>query len=151
MRYQIMLWGLSFFLIPVISVSQGMSQGVCVISERRVPGIYGLVLLPNGLPITDATVELRAQHNRERVIAQVRTDENGRFRFGDVGAGRYVVIASHPTLVTLYVPLRVTSRSNRSRRTELVITLNGLIDEPCGGGSVTTRVQGQLETPGGCR
>jgi hypothetical protein len=126
--------------ISVLSVSGRTSQSICVISERKLPLASGVIQFPDKTPVVDATVELREKNDRGRVVAQLKTNEKGRFSFANVPNGKYVIIASSLRMVTLYVPVRIVSSSKRDKKQhELVITLNGLIGEPCGGGAVELR------------
>ena len=111
------------------------AASICVIDEIKLRELEGVVLLPNKIPIPNALVELYERDNHRRKIAEVKADENGRFKFANVKTGKYAITASYPTLITLHVPVRVTSSKSHQHK-EVVITLNGLIGEPCGGGSV---------------
>ena len=113
------------------------AQGVCVIGERRVPAVKGRVTLPNDVPIPNATLELREKDSTGAVVAHGQTDSTGHFELPNAKPGKYVLVAKAEMLSPLYVPLRISSaRSTKNRRTELVIRLNGFVDEPCGGGYV---------------
>lgn|GEM_PF-2685455 len=144
MRYKV--FGSAGFLLLLIMLStSGKAQGICVISEMKISEVKGIIFLPNKIPIPNATVELHEKNSEGRIITQVKTDENGRFRFADVVSGRYAIVASYPTLVTLHVPVRITSKSRKGERKEIVIILNGLIDKPCGDGDAYLQEQRQSE------
>ncbi len=136
-----------FVLTLLLAFSTGRGQGLCVIEPIKVSEVKGLVLLPNKIPIPDATVELHETNSEGKLVGRVKTDANGRFTFNDVRKGKYAVIASYPTLVTLHVPTRVSpSESREKKRREIVIILDGLIDKPCGGGDAYGRKQRETES-----
>ncbi|HEY6045687.1 MAG TPA: carboxypeptidase-like regulatory domain-containing protein [Pyrinomonadaceae bacterium] len=125
---------LSITLLPIPE----KAASICVIDEIKLRELQGVVLLPNKIPIPDAVLVLYERGNERRKIAEIKADENGRFKFTKVKTGKYVITASYPTLITRYVPVRVTSSQSHQHK-EVVITLNGLIGELCGGGSVDSR------------
>lgn len=144
MRYR--AFGLIGFLLLLIMLStSGKAQGICVISEIKISEVKGIILLPNKIPIPSAVVELHDKNSEGHIIAQVKTDENGQFKFADIASGKYAIVASYPTLVTLHVPLRVTSKSHKGEQKKIVIILNGIIDKPCGDGDAYLQVQKQSE------
>jgi hypothetical protein len=139
MRYKV-FGAAVFILLFVMLAASGRAQGICAISEMKISEIKGIILLPNKIPIPDATVELHEKNSEGRLIEQVRSDKDGRFKFNNVASGKYAVVASCPTLVTLHVPVRVrSSKSSKGERKEIVIILNGLIGKPCGDGDVYLR------------
>ena len=141
MRYKV--FGAVLFLLLFVTLSTaGKAQGICVISEIKISEVKGIILLPNKIPIPDATLELHEKNSEGRIIAQVKSDKDGRFKFDGVASGKYAVVASYPTLVTLHVPVRVTSsKPRKGERKEIVIILNGLIDKPCGDGDAYVQEQ----------
>ncbi|HKZ76972.1 MAG TPA: carboxypeptidase-like regulatory domain-containing protein [Pyrinomonadaceae bacterium] len=144
MRYRV-FGSAGFLLLLIMFSTSGKAQSICVISEMKISEVKGIIFLPNKIPIPDATVELHEKNSEGRIIAQVKTDENGRFKFADVASGKYAIVASYPTLVTLHVPVRVTSKARKSEQKEIVIILNGLIDKPCGDGDAYLQDQKQSE------
>jgi hypothetical protein len=127
--------GLFVFSVLLLAFSGGSGQGLCVIEQIKVSEVKGLVMLPNKIPIPDATIELHETNSEGRLVARTKTDANGRFKLNDIRKGKYAVVASYPTLVTLHVPTRVSpSKSPKKKLKEIVIILEGLIDKPCGGG-----------------
>jgi hypothetical protein len=129
----------AFLLLLMALTIPSLAQGICVIDEMRVQTIKGCVTDPNGLPISEATVEL-FKKGTDGVIAKVVTDENGCFSIPDAGPGRYEIAARYPSLKSLYVPVRVTKKSKaQKKQQEIVIVLNGLMNKPCGGGTAHLR------------
>jgi len=138
--------GLIVFVMLLVTVVTVRGQGLCVIEEIKVSEVKGLVLLPNKIPIPDATIQLHETNSEGKLIAQTKTDANGRFKFNDIRKGKYAVIASYPTLVTLHVPTRGSpSESPKKKQREIVIILDGLIDKPCGGGDAYGQTERQTE------
>lgn len=144
MRYKVFASGVFLLLLTMLSTPV-KAQGICVISELKISELKGIILLPNKIPIPDATVELREKNSEGRIITQVKADENGRFKFAEVASGKYAIVASYPTLVTLHVPVRVTRKSGKIEQKEIVIILNGLIGKPCGDGDAYLQEQKQSE------
>jgi hypothetical protein len=131
----------AFLLLLMAFTVPSLAQGICVIDEMRVQTIKGCVTDPNGLPISEATVEL-FKKGADGVIAKVATDENGCFSIPDAAPGRYEIAARYPSLRSLYVPVRVTRESKaQKKQQEIVIVLNGLMDKPCGGGTAHLRAK----------
>jgi hypothetical protein len=145
MRYKV-LGSISILLLLLTLSTSGKAQGICVISEKKISEVKGIILLPNKIPIPDATVELHDKNSEGPIVAQVKADANGRFKFADIAPGKYAVVASYPTLVTLHVPVRVTSKSRKSEKKEIVIILNGIIDKPCGDGEAYLQDQSEKKT-----
>jgi len=128
-----------FLLLLTALRVPSLAQGICVIDEMRVQTIKGCVTDPNGLPISEATIEL-FKKGADEVIAKVVTDENGCFSIADAVQGRYEIAARYPSFRSLYVPVRVTRKSKaQKKQQEIVIVLNGLMDKPCGGGTAHLR------------
>lgn len=149
MRYRV-FGSAGFLLLLIMFSTSAKAQGICVISEIKISEVKGIIFLPNKIPIPDGTVELHEKNSEGRIIAQAKTDENGRFKFADVASGKYAIVASYPTLVTLHVPVRVTSKARKRQQKEIVIILNGLIDKPCGDGDAYVQEQKQSEKAKDC-
>jgi hypothetical protein len=113
------------------------AQGVCVSEERKMPVVRGIVTLPNDVPVPGATLELHEKEYGGKIVAQTQADDRGRFEFTKINSGKYVLVAKAEMLFALSVPIKLTSRPlPKNRRVELLIKLNGLPEEPCGGGRI---------------
>lgn len=117
----------------------GSPQGMCVIGEKRVTAVAGVVVQPNNIPIPDATIRLHTETYEGPVVEEVKADADGRFQLGAVAPGKYTLVVSFTYLETLYIPLRVVRQKRNDPGRELIITMNGLVGEPCGGGGIEVK------------
>jgi len=109
------------------------AQDVCVITEKRVPEIKGIVsFVAQTNVVGDASVSLKRKSTGE-IVETTKTDKEGAFKFGGRYRGRFMLIVSRPDAVSLYIPIRVV-RSGSGMY--LRIILGAFIGEVCGGGEV---------------
>lgn len=121
-------------ILIIVSVSQVFAQGDCG-AERKIPTASGIVLLTNGIPVTQTTVELHENDADGRIIATTETDSAGHFVFPNVKAGKYVIKVNPSMIPPAYVKIRVTLKSlPKNRRVKLAIIMFGTIEDFCGGG-----------------
>ncbi|MBX3282038.1 MAG: hypothetical protein KF756_06125 [Acidobacteria bacterium] len=116
-------------LIPTTIVA----QGICVISEKRVPEIKGIVsFVSQENSVSDANIKLRRKNNGA-TLETVETDKEGRFKFSGHFRGRFTLIVSRPSAISLYIPIRVVKSEPDGY---LQVTLGGVVGDICGGGEV---------------
>lgn len=67
-----------------------------------------------------ATVRLLKQtDNRNKVVAEVVTNEKGRFAVADIESGKYILQAEAPNFQTLVVEIKITQGSSRNKELEI--------------------------------
>jgi hypothetical protein len=121
-------------IILIALASQVFAQGDCG-KERKLPAASGIVLLTNGIPVTQTTIELHENDADGRIIATTETDNGGHFTFPDIKSGKYVIKVNSSIIPPAYVKIRVALKSlPKNRRVELAIIMFGRIEDFCGGG-----------------
>jgi Carboxypeptidase regulatory-like domain len=121
-------------IILLVFAFQAFAQGNCT-KERKLPHASGIVLLTNGVPVTQTTVELHENDYDGRIIATTETDNGGHFSFAGIKVGRYVIKVTSNVLPSVYIKIRVTSKAlPKNQRIELAIFMYGDIKDFCGGG-----------------
>jgi hypothetical protein len=88
----------------------------------RLKTIRGLAIDEQGVAVWNLCLGLFAEKDR-KLIVSIRAGEDGRFDLKDIPPGEYRLVAKSPGFCTANVPLRVGSRSSRSK-TELVLHMN---------------------------
>lgn len=120
------------------SVAQtAVGQSMCVIQEKEITKLSGVVKQPDGQAIPNALVAARDRDDDEKLVAKIRTDDSGRFEFSKIDAGRYNVSVSYPTFIELVFPVHLIKERSHSKG--LAITLGWDYNDPCGGGEVSVR------------
>jgi len=128
---------LLFSLMITFGATKVFAQGVCVIGEKKVGVIQGVVIQADKQAILEAKVEVYRKSVEAKPIAEVKTDSDGRFSIPELSAGTYVLSASYPNFVRLVFPVRISKRANP--KNELLVILGWNSDESCGGGEVLVK------------
>ena len=119
--------------VVFISVKNVAAQGICVIPEQRISAIRGVVsFVDEKNEVGGANVRLRSIETK-LLIAEVMTSENGSFEITGAYKGKYVLVVSRPSAVSLHIPIYIVKKRSRNY---LHVTLGAFIEESCGGGEV---------------
>jgi hemoglobin/transferrin/lactoferrin receptor protein len=107
-------------LLPALTVVEGLAQ-----QSERGGSITGTVSDAAGAIIARARVALI--NAQQSLISMTETDAEGRFRFAEVVAGTYVLLASSPDFSRKRVPVEVNSGS--ATDVKIVLEINQLSEE----------------------
>ncbi|MGH9768400.1 MAG: MSCRAMM family protein, partial [Blastocatellia bacterium] len=94
-RFTLVILGSLFSLCLGVSIQAQPGE-----TKAETATVSGLVTL-KGEPARGVTVQLQQINSGSPISPRVRTDENGRFRFNGVTAGRYSILAVTPGYVSL--------------------------------------------------
>jgi hypothetical protein len=123
---------LLFFSINSISA---IAQGICVAETFRVNSVSGKVMahLDKGdTPLYDITIKITKKNKPNKIIREVKTDDNGLFNFGKLSRGSYSLVASYPSLNNFYLDLLISSK-DASKNKQIIIWLGADFLKPCSG------------------
>lgn len=119
---------LTAILIMLQSIG-AFALDICVYDTLRVAALRGKVVYESNAaapdPVANAVIELHKFDYRERVVAKVVADKDGRFNLGKVKDGDYTVYVEAPQNVSnIWFPIRLKkSHLLKADQPEMVITL----------------------------
>ena len=101
----------------------------CFPNKIKIKGFSGQVVFPMSKPkepIPNATVRLLKQHNgADKIIAEIVTDENGRFAIADVETGKYTLSVEAKGFYKFSTEIKIVKSSGRKKRElEIGLTVN---------------------------
>jgi hypothetical protein len=123
---------LRFLVLALMFMSQSIlaaTPDICAYDTLRVPVLRGAIVYERSQvgiePAANATVELRKAGYNGRVVARVVADKDGRFNFGKVKDGKYVIYAEAPKKISvIYFPIEYKKqRKQMDDEAEIKVTL----------------------------
>ena len=108
---------LSLALVLTFVSVQVSALDICAYDTLEVSALSGIVFYePSQVgtePVVNATVELRKDIYPRRLVAKTTTDKDGRFNFGKIRGGKYVIYVEAPQRIShIYFPVQF----NRPRK-----------------------------------
>ena len=123
---------LKFLTLALILISQSIQAAtpdICVYDTLNVAVLRGRVAYePSQVgtkPTANAMVELRKGEYNGRVVARIVADKDGRFDFGKVKNGKYVIYVEAPKNIShIYFPVLLNRpRKLKDSEPEIIVTL----------------------------
>ena len=127
-------------IVFVLSCAYGAFACTVTISNIKTNSIYGKVISETKEFIPKATIQIyKNTDDGEKVLAEIRTDENGRFELKNFPAGNYMIKANAEGFAYSYASMKLKKSLEQVKKREIVFTL--VLYGDCSGWAEMQKIQ----------
>ena len=109
------------------------------ISFIKTTAIYGKVVAEDNYPIPNAVIQIyKNKEEGEEIIAETKSDENGRFEINNFLSGNYLIRAKANYFAYSIAQLKLKKSSSKSKTEEIIFTL--VSESACSGNAEVKKI-----------